>query len=149
MQNQVSADIYITKAICHTMICNQIEYSVLLITWQEINVKMQVHISQFIKIIIKQEFIKIMKNQCFNWKSMFMNFQSVCKQDFKLIIASAKFFYNSHFYYQLFEYISYFQSYSILIYQQDEWLSQKYNSYWKNKTQQQDFTFQNLTSWNN
>ena len=31
---------------------------------------------------------------------------------------------------------------------QNEWSSQEYNSYWKNKTQQQDSTFQNLTSWN-
>ena len=35
------------------------------------------------------------------------------------------------------------------VYQQDEWSSQEYNSYWKNKIQQQDSTFQNLTSWNN
>jgi len=36
----------------------------------------------------------------------------------------------------------------VLVYQQDEWFSQEYNSYWENKTQQQDFIFQNLISWN-
>ena len=133
MQNQVSISIYIAKAICYTMICSQIEYSVLLITWQEINVKMQVHISQSIKIIIKQEFVKIMKNQCFNWKSIFMNFQLVCRWNFKSIIISVKSLYNSHLYYQSSEYISYSQSYSVSVYQQDEWLSQEYNSYWENK----------------
>ena len=46
--------------------------------------------------------------------------------------------------------ISYSQSYSVSTYfSQDEWLSQEYNSYWKNKTQQQDSTFQNSASWNN
>ena len=92
MQNQVFADVYIAKIICHIMIYNQTEYNVLLTAWQEINMKMQVHILQSIKIIIKQEFVKIMKNQCFNWKSMFMNFQSVCRQNFKSIITSMKFF---------------------------------------------------------
>ena len=77
-----------------------------------------------------------------------MNFQSVCRQDFKSAIALAKSFYNSHSYYQSSEYISYFQSYSVSVYQQDEWSSQEYNSYWKNKTQQQDSTFQNSASWN-
>ena len=89
-----------------------------------------------------------MKNQCFNWKSMFMNFQLVHKWDFKSVIASVKSLYNFHFYYQSSEYVSYSQSYLMSVYQQDEWLSQEYNSYWENKTQQQDSTFQNLTSWN-
>ena len=44
MQNQVSADVYIAKAIYYIIICNQIEYSVLLTAWQEINVKIQVYI---------------------------------------------------------------------------------------------------------
>ena len=90
---------------------------------------MWVHISQFIKIIIKQEFIKIMKNQHFNWESIFMNFQSVHEQDFKSAVASVKSFYNSHFYYQSSEYVSYLQSYLMSVYQQDEWSSQEYNSY--------------------
>ena len=45
--------------------------------------------------------------------------------------------------------ISYSQSYSVSTYlSQDEWLSQEYNNYWKNKTQQQDSTSQNLKSQN-
>lgn len=38
--NQVSADIYIVKAIHHVKICSQIKYSALLTAWQEINMKM-------------------------------------------------------------------------------------------------------------
>ena len=120
VQNQVFVNVYIIKVIHHMMICSQTEYSVLLTTWQEINVKMQVHISQFIKIIIKQEFIKIMKNQHFNWKSMFINFQSIHEQNFKSVITSVKSFYNSYLYYQSSKYISYSQFYLMLIYQQDE-----------------------------
>ena len=45
--------------------------------------------------------------------------------------------------------ISYLRLYSVLIYlQQTAWFSENYNSYWKNKIQQQNSTFQNLTSWN-
>ena len=45
--------------------------------------------------------------------------------------------YESCSYYQLSVHISYFQSYFMLIYlSQDEWFSQEYNNYWKNKTQQ-------------
>ena len=57
--------------------------------------------------------------------------------------------YESCSYYQLFMHISYSQSYFMSIYSsQDEWSSQEYNSYWKNKAQQQDSTFQNSTSQN-
>ena len=45
--------------------------------------------------------------------------------------------------------ISYPQSYSVLAYPQGEWPPQEYNSYWKNKAQQQDFISQNSESWNN
>ena len=136
MQNQVSVSVYIVKAIHHIIICSQTEYSILLTAWQEINMKMWIHISQSIIIISKQEFIKIMKDQCFNWKFMFMNIQSNHKHDFKLEKISVKFFYNSHFYYQLLIHIFYLQSYLILTYfSQNEWSSQEYNNYWENKKQ--------------
>ena len=77
-----------------------------------------------------------------------MNFQSVHRQDFKSAIASVKSFYNSCFYYQLSEYVSYFQSYSMSVYQQDEWSSQDYNNYWKNKAQQQSSASQISELWN-
>ena len=66
---------------------------------------------------------------------MFMNFQSVCRWDFKSAVASIKSFYNSYFYYQSSEYVSYSQSYLVSVYQQDEWFPQEYNNYWENKTQ--------------
>ena len=99
VQNQIFADVYIAKIICHTMTCSQTEYSILLITWQKINMKMQVHILQFIIVISKQEFIKIMKDQHFNWEFMFMNTQSDHKHDLKLEKTSVKTLYNSHSYY--------------------------------------------------
>jgi len=45
--------------------------------------------------------------------------------------------------------ISYLQSYLVLAYSQSGWPPQEYNSYWKNKAQQQDFISQNSESWNN
>ena len=90
-----------------------------------------------------------MKNQHFNWKFIFMNFQSVYKQNFKSVITLTKFLYNSHFYYQSSVHTFYSQSYFMSAYSsQSEWSLQEYNSYWENKAQQQDSTFQNSTSWN-
>ena len=60
-----------------------------------------------------------------------------------------KFLLNQYSYYQLLIHTSYSQSYSVSMYlSQSEWPLQEYNSYWENKAQQQDSTFQNLISQN-
>ena len=60
--NQVSADSYIAKALHHAETCSQINFNALLTAWQEIDVKMQIHVFQFISVIIKYNFVKIMKD---------------------------------------------------------------------------------------
>ena len=64
--NQVSADNYITKVLCHAETYNQINFNALLAAWQEIDVKMWIHVSQFIAVTIKYKFVKIIKDQQFN-----------------------------------------------------------------------------------
>ena len=99
IQNQVSADSYITKILYHVKTCNQINFNALLTAWQEIDMKMQIHVSQSMFVINKYDFVKIMKNQQFNWKSMFFNFSFFHKAEFKQELF--KFLFNQYFYYQL------------------------------------------------
>ena len=73
VQNQVSADSYITKALHHAETCSQINFSALLTAWQEIDMKMWIHVFQFMTVTIKYKFVKIMKDQWFNWESMFLS----------------------------------------------------------------------------
>ena len=130
------------------MACSQTEYSALLTAWQGINVEMRVHISQPTKATTKQEFVKAMEDQRFNWESMFMNSQPVRGRGSKPAVAPAKPPYNPRPYYQPSGYVPYPQPYPVPVYQQGGWPPQGYNSYWENKTQQQDSTSQNLTSCN-
>ena len=98
VQNQVSADSYITKALHHAETCSQINFNALLTAWQKIDVKMQIHVLQFMSVIIKYDFVKTMKNQQFNWKSMFLSFLFSCKTEFRQELFKSLF--NQYFYYQ-------------------------------------------------
>ena len=103
--------------------------------------------------ITKKKFIQQMKNQQYNWKDIFDCYQFFQKIEIKSEarqLTNSKLFYISCSYYQLSVHISYSQSYFISTYfSQDEWFLQEYNSYWENKTQQQDFILQHLEFQNN
>ena len=143
IQNQVSADSYITKALCHAETCSQINFSALLTAWQEINVKMWIHVLQSMFVTIKYDFVKTMKNQQFNWKSMFFSLSFSCKVEFKWELFKSLF--NQCFYYQL-THVFYTQSYLMSVYSlSDEWSSQDYNSYWKSKSNQTSQSVSKLT----
>ena len=143
VQNQVSADSYIAKILHHAETCNQINFSVLLIAWQEIDMKIWIHVFQSTFIIIKYDFVKIMKNQQFNWKSMFFSFSFFYKTESKQKLF--KFLFNQCFYYQL-THISYMQLYFMSVYfLSSEWSSQDYNSYWKSKSNQTSQSVDKLT----
>ena len=81
--NQVSADNYIIKALCHAEICSQINFNALLTAWQEIDMKMWIHVSQSTSVTIKYDFVKTIKNQQFNWESMFFSFSFSCRAEFR------------------------------------------------------------------
>ena len=90
--DQVSVSNYITKTLHHAETCSQINFNALLTAWQEIDMKMWIHIFQSMSVIIKYDFVKTMKNQQFNWKSMFFSFSFSCRAESRQ--ESFKFLFN-------------------------------------------------------
>ena len=114
IQNQVSAEIYIAKALHHAAACNQNEFSVLLTAWQEINMKMWIHIAQSITATTKHKFVKTMKDQKFNWKSMFSSLSQASR-------LQARLSYNARSFYNF--------CLTAALLQARDWFSQEYNNY--------------------
>ena len=74
---------------------------------------MWIHVFQSISVIIKYDFVKIMKNQQFNWKSMFFSLSFSHKAESKWELFKSLF--NQCFYYQL-THILYMQLYLMPVY---------------------------------
>ena len=105
---------------------------------------MQIHVSQFTSVIIKYNFVKTIKNQQFNWKSMFFSLSFFYKAESRWELFKSLF--NQHSYYQP-AHVLYTQLYFISVYFLfSEWSSQDYNSYWESKSNQTSQSVSKLTN---
>jgi len=110
----------------------------LIFVWKDLDSQLHQNVKIFRSNIIIAEFIQVLNDMKQIWYDLYQLQSKEVKQ------TSAKLSYNSHSYYQLLIHIFYSQSYSVSAYAlQNEWSSQKYNSYWKNKRSQQNFVAQN------